>query len=160
MATTSSRVPKVPILGHSFVRRLINDLRALYNFAMDGTAEVHIHRVGGRTVKKYEMYDLGFFSRLSPVILILVIGTYDLSLALQLGFFFTTMSPLWGCVPKFCWVCLICSHLQGFFLNGCLLGLLQSIWLLRTNAVATNTRPVCHTCPCENYCAFSYFLSK
>ena len=87
MATTTSRVPKVLILGHSFVRRLKHDLRArfdersLSNFALDGTAEVHMHGVGGRTVQKLGMYDLGVVSRLSPEIIILEIGTNDLSLA-------------------------------------------------------------------------------
>ena len=87
MATTTSRVPKVLILGHSFVRRLKHDLRArfdertLSNFALDGTAEVHMHGVGGRTVQKLGMYDLGVVSRLSPESVILEIGTNDLSLA-------------------------------------------------------------------------------
>ena len=43
--------------------------------------EVHIHGVGGRTKQKLGMYDLGVVSRLSPKIVILEIGTNDLSLA-------------------------------------------------------------------------------
>ena len=49
-------VPKALILGHSFVRHLKRDLelgfdsRAAYNFRLRGTASVHLHGVGGRTV--------------------------------------------------------------------------------------------------------------
>ena len=77
MATTSTQVPKVLILGHSFVRRLKSDLRARFderaslNFGLEGTAEVLMHGVGGRTVTKLLTHDLGVVANLSPDIIIL-----------------------------------------------------------------------------------------
>ena len=75
------------ILGHSFVRRLKSDLHARFderaglNFGLEGTAEVLMHGVGGRTVKKLEAYDLGVVTNSSPDIVILEIGTNDLSIS-------------------------------------------------------------------------------
>ena len=49
-------VPKALIFGHSFVRRLKCDLelgfdsRAAYDFRLRGTASVHLHGVGGRSL--------------------------------------------------------------------------------------------------------------
>lgn len=82
MAGTS---PIVLILGHSFVRRLCHDLetgfdqRADVNFNLEGTAVVFMHGVGGRTVPKLRMFDLHVVKRLSPDIIILEIGTNDLT---------------------------------------------------------------------------------
>lgn len=42
---------------------------------------MHMHGVGGPTVTKLEMYDLGVVSSLCPEIVILEIGTNDFSLA-------------------------------------------------------------------------------
>ena len=87
MATTSTQVPKFLILGHSFVRRLKSDLRARFderarlNFGLEGTAEVLMHGVGGRTVTKLLAHDLGVVANLSPDIIILEIGTKDLSIS-------------------------------------------------------------------------------
>ena len=78
--------PKVLVLGHSFVRRLKLDLhvqqdaRTSPTFKLDGTAQVYMHGIGGRTVRKVRNHDLGVVARLSPDIVILEIGTNDLSL--------------------------------------------------------------------------------
>ena len=82
MAPTS---PVVLILGHSFVRRLCHDLergfdqRADVNFNLEGTATVFMHGVGGRTVPKLRKFDLHVAKRLSLDIIILEIGTNDLT---------------------------------------------------------------------------------
>ena len=75
----------VLVLGHSFVRRLKSDLkfqldsRLSPSFKLDGTARVHMHGIGDRTVTKLRKYDFGVVARLSPDIAILEIGTNDLS---------------------------------------------------------------------------------
>ena len=77
--------PKVIILGHSFVKRLQRDLnssfdpRARKDFKLRGTASVSLHGVGDRTVSKLRQFDLNILSRLRPLIVILEIGTNDLS---------------------------------------------------------------------------------
>ena len=59
----AERVPKVLILGHSFVKRLQFDLEKTFDhqvsttFGLVGTAEVHLYGVGGRTVAKIKNYD-------------------------------------------------------------------------------------------------------
>ena len=81
-------VPNALILGHSFVRRLKLDLelgfdpRAACDFNLRGTASVHLHGVGGRTVQTLEENDLHVVRDLAPDIVILEIGTNDLSHAL------------------------------------------------------------------------------
>jgi lysophospholipase L1-like esterase len=78
--------PKVLVLGHSFVRQLKSDLhvqqdaRMSPTFKLNGTAQVYMHGIGGRTVNKVQNHDLGIVARLSPDIVILEIGTNDLSL--------------------------------------------------------------------------------
>lgn len=80
----ASSPPTVLILGHSFVRRLSSDLgsnfdaRAAKHFNPLGDAVIHLHGVGGRTVKKLRLYDLGVVSALKPDVIILEIGTNDL----------------------------------------------------------------------------------
>ena len=77
--------PSVLILGHSFVRRLRRDLengfdcRADASFNLQGRASVHLFGVGGRTVEKLLRHDLHVVSALTPDIVILEIGTNDLS---------------------------------------------------------------------------------
>ena len=77
--------PVVLILGHSFVRRLCHDLktgfdqRADLNLNLQGTAVVFLHSVGGRTVPKLRIFDLHVVKQLSPDIIILEIGTNDLT---------------------------------------------------------------------------------
>ena len=78
-------VPNALILGHSFVRRLKRDLelgfdpRAASDFNLRGTASVHLHGVGGRTVQTLKEHDLHVVRDLAPDIVILEIGTNDLS---------------------------------------------------------------------------------
>ena len=80
----ASSPPTVLILGHSFVRRLSSDLRSNFDaraaehFNLLGDAVIHLHGVGGRTVKKLRLYDLGVVSALKPDAIILEIGTNDL----------------------------------------------------------------------------------
>jgi lysophospholipase L1-like esterase len=74
----------VLILGHSFVRRLQSDLKARFDeraaidFDLQGTADIYMHGVGGRTVPKLRKFDLGLIAKISPEIVILEIGTNDL----------------------------------------------------------------------------------
>ena len=57
-------VPNALILGHSFVRHLKRDLelgfdpRVASDFNLWGTASVHLHGIGGRTVPLLEEHDL------------------------------------------------------------------------------------------------------
>ena len=79
--------PKVLILGHSFVRRLRSDLhssfdpRALSDFGLSGSASVHLFGVGGRTAPKLRSFDLHVIETLAPDVLILEVGSNDLSCA-------------------------------------------------------------------------------
>ena len=76
-------VPKVMILGHSFVRRLSGDLenhfddRAKSNFDLEDV-KVRLFGVGRRTVKKLKQLDVANVSRFAPDVVILEIGTNDL----------------------------------------------------------------------------------
>ena len=79
-------VSKVLIFGDSFVRRLKSDLianfeqRASRDFGLSGSAITYMHGVGGqRTVPKLRRHDLRLLSRILPDIVILEIGTNDLS---------------------------------------------------------------------------------
>ena len=69
-------VPKVMILGHSFVRRLGGDLeqhfddRAKSNFDLKDV-KVRLFGVGGRTVHKIKKFDLVNVSRFAPDVVIL-----------------------------------------------------------------------------------------
>ena len=87
VSSTGTDIPRVLILGHSFVRRLRSDLharfdeRAAKNFDLQGTAEIFMHGVGDRTVPKLRKMDMGVITRISPDIVILDIGTNDLALA-------------------------------------------------------------------------------
>ena len=82
----SSR-PVVLILGHSFVKRLKRDLlcgfdaRASPTFDLQKDALVHLYGVGGRTVPKLMKFDLSLVASLQPDIVILEIGTNDLSVS-------------------------------------------------------------------------------
>ena len=57
-------IPKVLVLGHSFVKRLKNELDKNLDHwdsrtvGLVGTAEVHLQRTGGRTVGKLQSYNL------------------------------------------------------------------------------------------------------
>ena len=75
--------PKVLIFGHSFVRRLHRDLRAQFDIRAFNLHHVSttLHGVGGRTVQKLIKHDFQFIQRFQPHIIILEIGTNDLSKA-------------------------------------------------------------------------------
>ena len=81
----ASSPPTVLLFGHSFIRRLRDDLQTQFDpradegFKLSKDAIVHLHGVAGRTVRKLIQYDLGVFSSLSPHAVILEIGTNDLS---------------------------------------------------------------------------------
>lgn len=78
-------LPKVHILGHSFVKHLSQDLsrgfdnRTDLNFGLPGSLSVHFYGMGGRTVDKHHSFNLGIINSLAPEIVILEIGTNDLA---------------------------------------------------------------------------------
>jgi len=80
----ASSVPSFLVLGHSFIRRLRDDLRSRFDsravdtFGLSHDANVHLHGVGGLTVERLRR-DLGIVSSLSPQVVILEIGTNDLT---------------------------------------------------------------------------------
>ena len=80
----ASSVPSVLVLGHSFIRRLRDDLRLHFDSRADDTfglsddAIVHLHGVGSLTVARL-LGDLGMVSSLSPQVVILELGTNDLT---------------------------------------------------------------------------------
>ena len=76
--------PKVLVFGHSFVKRLHRDLRS--NFDVRAAisfniqrASVKLHGIGGRTVDKLIAFDLDKVRSFRPAIVILEVGTNDLS---------------------------------------------------------------------------------
>jgi lysophospholipase L1-like esterase len=76
--------PKVLVFGHSYVKRLHLDLRS--NFDVRAAlsfkiqrASVKLHGIGGRTVDKLIAFDLDEVRSFRPAIVILEIGTNDLS---------------------------------------------------------------------------------
>ena len=77
-------VPKVMILGHSFVRRLFCDLerqfddRAKRDFDL-GEVNVRLFGTGGRMVAKLNQFYMLTVARFSPDAVILEIGTNDLT---------------------------------------------------------------------------------
>ena len=72
------------ILGHSFVRRLQSDLsrnfdqRASIDFKVD-ECSVRLFGTGGRTIKKVRQHDMRLIEKFDPDIIILELGTNDLS---------------------------------------------------------------------------------
>ncbi len=81
----SGFIPKILIFGHSFVRRLNDDLysgfdkRARINFHMASSGDVSLKGIGGRTVDKVFAHDIEWLKGSKPDILILELGTNDLS---------------------------------------------------------------------------------
>ena len=77
--------PTILILGHSFVRRLEDNLaahfdaRAAPNFYLPESGHVSLVGTGGRPVDKFNKYDLSLLVKYKPDIVILEIGTNDLS---------------------------------------------------------------------------------
>ena len=80
----TSSAPTVLTLGHSFVRRLSLDVRSNFDarvaehFHLLGDASIHLHGVGGRSVKTLHRYDFGSVSALKPDVIIFEMGTNDL----------------------------------------------------------------------------------
>ena len=79
-------VPTILILGHSFVRRLWDDLaahfdaRAAPNFHLPETGHVSLYGTGGRTAAKLNNYNLPWvLYKYKPDIVVLELGTNDLS---------------------------------------------------------------------------------
>ena len=82
----SDFIPKVLIFGHSFVRRLQDDLvkgfdsRAKQNFNLAGSGVyVCLKGIGGRTVEKVMKHDVSSITNFKPDIVILEFGKNDLS---------------------------------------------------------------------------------
>ena len=81
----ASGIPSVLIIGHSFVKRLSRDFhvqtdpRIDPSFGLQGSAFVKLFGVGGRTVEKMRLFDLGVVKKYSPDIIILEVGTNDLA---------------------------------------------------------------------------------
>ena len=81
----SSCVPSILILGHSFVCRLRDDLDAHFdthaasNFHLPESGYITLLGTGGRTVEKVVKYDLQSVHKYKPDIVILELGTNDLS---------------------------------------------------------------------------------
>ena len=76
--------PRVLILGHSFIRRLHELVRLPTNalredFDITTPMNLRWHGVGGRTVAKVIRYDLEIVRQFSPDIVILQLGTNDIS---------------------------------------------------------------------------------
>ena len=76
--------PWVLILGHSFIRRLHELVRLPTNalredFDIANPMNLRWHGVGGRTVAKVIRYDLEIVRQFSPDIVILQLGTNDIS---------------------------------------------------------------------------------
>lgn len=78
-------VPKALILGHSFVKRLSRDIITGFDprmdlaFGLEGSVSVRLSGVGGRTVDKLRRFDLDRIRSFAPDIVILELGTNDLS---------------------------------------------------------------------------------
>ena len=76
----ASSVPLVLVLGHSFIRRLRDDLHSHFDSRSDDTfglsddAIIHLHGVGSLTVARL-LHDLGIVSSLFPQVVILDLGT-------------------------------------------------------------------------------------
>ena len=75
--------PRAPFLGHSFVRRLSSFLShsniCSRNLGLQDVAEIALFGVGGRMIAKVEKFDLGFVRAWKPDIVILELGTNDLT---------------------------------------------------------------------------------
>ena len=76
---------KALIIGDSFVKRLFRDISANVDarmnlqFGFDGTVSVQWHGVGGRCAASLRSHDLGIIGSNAPEIVIMEIGTNDLS---------------------------------------------------------------------------------
>ena len=75
----------VLILGHSFICRVHDFLRRNFNthiakkLSLDGDLLTRWHGIGGRTVSKTREYDLGVVKEFAPNVVIMQLGTNDLT---------------------------------------------------------------------------------
>ena len=76
---------RILILGHSFIRRLHVFLRQNFNevcarnLHIDGDLSIKWHGIGGRTISKVIRHDLGIVEKFAPEIVVIQLGTNDLS---------------------------------------------------------------------------------
>ena len=76
---------RVLILGHSFIRRVHDFLCRNFNahiaknLSLDGDLLVRWHGIGDRTVSKTREYDLGVVEEFAPNVVIMQLGTNDLT---------------------------------------------------------------------------------
>ena len=116
----ASSVPSVLVLGHSFIRRLRDDLRSHFDSRADDTfglsddAIVHLHGVGGLTVARLRR-DLGMVSSLSPQVVILELGTNDLT-RLRLEVAGSEIEDTFS--VRVIGVCKVLPRVRAPFLNG------------------------------------------
>lgn len=77
--------PRTLIMGHSFVRRFKHfvttptDKRVALDLSLREKCQVHIHGIGGRTISKLIKFDLGQIQAIKPQLIVLELGTNDLS---------------------------------------------------------------------------------
>ena len=76
--------PRVLILGHSFIRRLHGFIESNHGhlalaFGLSSSALISWHGVGGRTVAKTKKFDLHILHSFRPDIVIVQLGTNDLT---------------------------------------------------------------------------------
>ena len=75
--------PRALMLGHSFVRRLSSFLSHSniysHNLGLQEAAEIALFVVGGRTITKVKKFDFGFVRVWKPDIVILELGTNNLT---------------------------------------------------------------------------------
>lgn len=76
---------RILILGHSFIRRLHDFLLRNFNtqiasnLSLQGDLLIRWHGIGGRTVLKTRKYDLDIVKEFAPNVVILQLGTNDLT---------------------------------------------------------------------------------
>ena len=76
---------QVLILGHSFIRHVHDFLCRNFNAynaensSLDGNLLIKWHGIGGRTGSKTREYDLGVVEEFAPNVLLMQLGTNDLT---------------------------------------------------------------------------------
>ena len=75
--------PRILILGHSFIRRLAGFLQNRGHehlmAKLSSLGSVNFHGVGGCTIAKVRKFDLSIIRRLRPDIIVLELGSNDLT---------------------------------------------------------------------------------
>ena len=76
---------RILFLGHSFIRRphvfLLQSFNEVFarNLHIDGDLSIKWHGIGGRTISKVIRHDLGIVEKFAPEIVVIQLGTNDLS---------------------------------------------------------------------------------